>query len=84
MTGRTSMPLLDSVELLNKRLINKLPGLKQLSNNSTQEATQVQASAASGSQSSRRKASMTPLEVRLLAMILSDPSLIVSCTLRTC
>ena len=62
MTGRTSMPLLDSVELLSERLLDKLPGLKQLSNNCTQEATQVQASASS---QSKRKSATTPLEVRL-------------------
>ena len=72
MTGRTSMPLLDSVELLNERLLDKLPGLKQLSNNCTQEATQGQASASS---QSKRKSATTPLEVRLRATILFDPSL---------
>ena len=73
-TGRTSMPLLDSVELLNKRLVNKLPDLKQLSNNSTQESTQVQVSASSRS-GSKRKATTTPLEVRSCAIILFHPCL---------
>ena len=67
--GRTSTPLLDYVELINMRLLNRLPGLKQLSNNATNEATLVQTSSASSSVSpsnSKRKLVMSPLEVGIV------------------
>jgi hypothetical protein len=60
---------MDFIELINMRLLNKPPGLMQLSNNATNEATLVQmcsmpSSSLSSRSQSKRKLVMTPLEVR--------------------